>query len=265
MQRRDETLGSNGSTNGAAIEKRRYPRRNIALDVSIGPTTSQTASPERELEHTVTVNISAGGVCLYTNHLHPFGTPLACAITVPGRPKPIDAVATVAWFQQISQGAHGYKMGLEFLQIAEEDRARLSRLVLEPASRSTTRTQKLLVVDDDVEFNQALKERLESVGFQVLTAKEGLEALTKSRAEHPDLIILDLMLPKLSGYEVCRLLKFDPQFRHIPVILCTARSRQEDRELGYAVGADAYVTKPFAGNLLLTKVDELLAKSQGAS
>ena len=104
--------------------------------------------------------------------------------------------------------------------------------------------------------------RFESAGFEVITAGDGLEALRKGREEHPHAIILDLMLPHLNGYEVCRLLKFDQRFARIPIMLFTARSRQQDMELGSVVGADAFVTKPCSGAELIAKIEELLNGSR---
>ena len=134
----------------------------------------------------------------------------------------------------------------------------LAALLEHPPAAQALSGKKLLLVDDDHELQLALKLRFQSAGFQVTTADEGLEALRKGREERPNVIILDLMLPNLNGYEVCRLLKFDQKFRHIPIILFTARSRREDMEMGHAAGADAYVTKPFNGADLIAKVEELL-------
>ena len=242
-------------------ERRQYPRLSIALDVAFGLCGISQRPPEDQLERTVTVYLSTGGMCLYTDILYPVGTQLFCALSLPGCPKPLELITTVARFQKVPQEAHGYKLGVEFVELSPAHKAQLERVILEPPASHATRAKKLLLVDDDAEFMLALKVRLQSVGFQVLTATEGMEALEKSRLERPNLIILDLMLPKLNGYEVCRLLKFDQKFHHIPIILLTARSRQEDKELGYSVGADAYVTKPFDGNTLLEKVDELLVKT----
>ncbi|MDO8489759.1 MAG: response regulator, partial [Candidatus Omnitrophota bacterium] len=81
-----------------------------------------------------------------------------------------------------------------------------------------------------------------------------------AQKEKPDLIILDLMLPKLDGYTVCRLLKFDEKYKQIPIMLFSARTQQADMDLGKEVGADAYLTKPFEASIFLAKVSELLKK-----
>jgi len=119
---------------------------------------------------------------------------------------------------------------------------------------------KVLIIDDEPELMEMVSLRLEANDYQVISACDGQEGLDKVRSEKPDLIILDLMLPKIEGYKVCRLLKFDERYKHIPIILFTARALQSDIELGAEVGADAYITKPFEPDMLLAKVVQLLKK-----
>jgi DNA-binding response OmpR family regulator len=121
---------------------------------------------------------------------------------------------------------------------------------------------RILVVDDEPELVELVKIRLEANGYQVLTAYDGQEGLDKARNEKPDLIILDLMLPKMDGYKVCRMLKFDEKYNKIPIMLFTARAQESDRKMGEEVGAEAYITKPFEPQILLGKIKELLAKRQ---
>ena len=259
-------MSPRSASKGSEAERRHHRRYFTALDVECGPTTAANEAPaEEQLERTITVNVSQGGVCVYSGVSYPVGAQLFCALHVPGRAKPVQAVGTVAWFQKLDrEKGYGYKLGLEFARIAEDDQRALNELLEHPPGVQASRAKKLLLVDDDPELQLALKLRFESEGFQVITAGEGLEALRKGREERPNLIILDIMIPQLSGYEVCRLLKFDQKFRHIPVILCTARCRREDLEMGKSVGADAYVTKPFNGKDLIAKVEELLgARREG--
>jgi len=120
--------------------------------------------------------------------------------------------------------------------------------------------KRILVVDDETQLVEMVKMRLEANGYEVLSAYDGQEALDKARAEKPDLMILDLMLPKLDGYKVCRMLKFDEKYKSIPIILFTARVQESDKETGSQVGADAYITKPFEPQVLLAKIKELLGE-----
>lgn len=120
--------------------------------------------------------------------------------------------------------------------------------------------KRILIVDDEEDILNVLKFRLEANNYEVLTASDGQEGLNKARTERPDLLILDLMLPKLDGYKVCRMLKFDESYKAIPIIMFTAKAQQKDEELGKEMGADAYIAKPFEPEILLEKMKELLNK-----
>ena len=118
--------------------------------------------------------------------------------------------------------------------------------------------KRILIVEDEVQMVEMVKIRLETNGYDVLAAYDGEEGLDKARKEKPDLIILDLMLPKMDGYKVCGLLKKDARYSSIPVIMFTARAQEEDTKLGKELGADAYITKPFEPQILLSRIQELL-------
>lgn len=117
---------------------------------------------------------------------------------------------------------------------------------------------RLLIVDDEKDLVETLMFRLEANGYEVSKAYDGQDGFDKAKKEKPDLIILDLMLPKMDGYKVCGLLKADARYNKIPIILFTARAQDSDRKMGEDVGANAYVTKPFESQVLLGKIKELL-------
>jgi two-component system, OmpR family, alkaline phosphatase synthesis response regulator PhoP len=121
--------------------------------------------------------------------------------------------------------------------------------------------KRILVVDDEPRVLAMISKRLETHGYQVSTAVDGIEGLRKARAERPDLVILDLLLPDVSGFEVCTLLKGDADLRATPVLMLTARSQAADIAEGRRVGADAYITKPYESELLLEQVARLLAQA----
>lgn len=121
--------------------------------------------------------------------------------------------------------------------------------------------KKILVVDDEPDLVETVRYSLEMEGYQVLVAHNGEDGLNQARKDGPDLIILDLMLPKLDGYKVCRLLKFDERYKHIPVLMLTAKTQEKDRLLGKETGADEYMTKPFDIDKLLEKVKFYLSKT----
>ena len=119
--------------------------------------------------------------------------------------------------------------------------------------------QRILLVDDEPSIVKMVGKRLEVEGFDVLIAMDGQEGLMKARAELPDLIVLDLMLPKLNGYEVCMMLKQDGRYQKIPIVLFTAKTQEKDEKLGMECGANAYVRKPFRAQELLEKIRALIA------
>ncbi len=118
--------------------------------------------------------------------------------------------------------------------------------------------KRILIADDEEDFVTLLQFTLETEGYDCLTAYDGNEALSKAKKEKPDLIILDIMMPKMNGYEVSRLLKFSKRYKDIPIIMLTARTQEKDRKLGNETGADMYVTKPFEMSDLVHKVNNIL-------
>lgn len=118
--------------------------------------------------------------------------------------------------------------------------------------------RKILLIEDEKDMVYAVTLQLESSGYKIITALDGQEGLKTARIEKPDLIILDLMLPKMDGYKVCGLLKADIRYNKIPIIMFTARAQESDKKMGEEAGADAYITKPFDPQALLTKIKELL-------
>ena len=117
----------------------------------------------------------------------------------------------------------------------------------------------ILVVDDEPTVRDTLAEALEEDGFEVVTAADGRAALAQFRARHPDLVVLDLMLPELSGIEVCRILR---QESGVPIIMLTARSSELDKVIGLELGADDYVTKPFSLRELAARIRALLRRAE---
>lgn len=120
--------------------------------------------------------------------------------------------------------------------------------------------KRVLIVDDEQDIVESIKFTLELEDIECLEAYDGEEALSKAKKENPDLIILDVMLPKMNGYKIARLLKFDESYNNIPIIMLTARTQQNDIELGEETGANEYVTKPFDMDMLVTLVKKYLSK-----
>ncbi|MCF6095877.1 response regulator transcription factor [Thermovorax subterraneus] len=120
---------------------------------------------------------------------------------------------------------------------------------------------KILVVDDEPFIVELVKFNLESAGYEVITASDGHEALKLIEKEHPNLIILDIMLPGIDGMEICRALRFKMQTKDIPVILLTAKTGEIDKVLGLEMGADDYITKPFSPRELVARVKAVLRRT----
>lgn len=121
---------------------------------------------------------------------------------------------------------------------------------------------KILVVDDEKHILELIRFNLEKEGFKVLTAEDGAEALNLVRMEQPDLIVLDIMLPGMDGFEVCEMLSQDPSTRDIPIIMLSARAAEPDKVRGLEKGADDYVTKPFSPRELVARVKARLRRSR---
>jgi two-component system alkaline phosphatase synthesis response regulator PhoP len=119
---------------------------------------------------------------------------------------------------------------------------------------------KILVVDDEIYIVHILDFSLGMEGYEVITALDGEQALERMKSEKPDLVVLDIMMPKLDGYEVCKAIKSNPTTKQTPVILLSAKGRNVDQKLGFDVGADDYITKPFSPRKLVERINQLLGQ-----
>jgi DNA-binding response OmpR family regulator len=119
----------------------------------------------------------------------------------------------------------------------------------------------ILIAEDEPDTANLLQFHLQRRGYHTTVASDGLNALNLSFERHPDLVILDLMLPKLHGFEVCRMLKTSPSTRHIPVFMLTAMASTENKVQAFSLGANEYMTKPFAMSELLARVKSMIAAS----
>lgn len=119
----------------------------------------------------------------------------------------------------------------------------------------------ILVVDDEEDIRELIELNLAQEGYRILTCETGEQALTMIRANTPDLIVLDLMLPGIDGLEVCKRLKADPATRQIPVVMLTAKGEESNIVVGLELGADDYITKPFSGKVLAARVRRVLRRT----
>ena len=122
--------------------------------------------------------------------------------------------------------------------------------------------QKILIVDDELDALTALKRALEADNYNVIEASDGLSAIEKVKTEKPDVVLLDLMMPEMDGIEACKHLKSDPKYKHIPIIMLTARGEIDNKIEGIEMGADDYVTKPFNLPELKARIKMVLRRAQ---
>jgi two-component system phosphate regulon response regulator PhoB len=120
---------------------------------------------------------------------------------------------------------------------------------------------KIFIVEDEPSIVALVKYNLEKENFKVLVCANGEEALKEIKLAEPDLILLDWMLPDLSGIEICKALRKDPKFKNLPIIMLTAKNQEEDKVLGLNTGADDYLAKPFSYSELIARVKALLRRS----
>jgi two-component system alkaline phosphatase synthesis response regulator PhoP len=120
-------------------------------------------------------------------------------------------------------------------------------------------SKRILVADDEPNIVVALEYLLQHNGYEVHIARDGDEALKQIEAHVPDLVLLDVMMPLRSGYEVCKLIREQPEWRHIKIVMLSAKGRDAEVNKGLAAGADLYVTKPFSTRELVDKINGLLA------
>ncbi|MBE9177399.1 response regulator [Oculatella sp. LEGE 06141] len=116
----------------------------------------------------------------------------------------------------------------------------------------------VLVVEDSVAQREMITDLLEGSGLSVTVASDGIEALEQIQGHPPDLVVLDIVMPRMNGYEVCRRLKADPKTQHVPVVMCSSKGEEFDRYWGMKQGADAYIAKPFQPTELVGTVKQLL-------
>lgn len=116
----------------------------------------------------------------------------------------------------------------------------------------------VLVVEDSVAQREMITDLLKGSGLTVTVASDGVEALERIQGQRPDLVVLDIVMPRMNGYEVCRRLKADPSTQNVPVVMCSSKGEEFDRYWGMKQGADAYIAKPFQPTELVGTVKQLL-------
>ena len=122
--------------------------------------------------------------------------------------------------------------------------------------------KKILVIDDEEDYLNLVKTILEPQGYSVLTATDGHTGMEKLSLEKPDLLILDINMPEINGFNVCEKIRTSGEFKHIPIIMLTVRRKEEDKIKGLETGADDYITKPFHPRELISRVKTVLRRAE---
>lgn len=166
--------------------------------------------------------------------------------------------AEVRWCRQ-ARGMTRFQTGARICEIAREDLEKFVRFYCERLFPAQRAKKKILVVEDEAGMSKLLRLELTQNGYDVVCAHDGESGFAKYMAERPDLIVLDIMLPKMNGYEVCRRIRREQDDARTPIVMLTAKKGDADRIVGGVVGAQRYLTKPFDAEHLLGEIAELLA------
>ena len=122
-------------------------------------------------------------------------------------------------------------------------------------------SNKILFVEDEEDLTLIVSDTLRGQGYDIITAADGIQGLEKFKSEGADIVVADVMMPKINGYKISRLLKYDAKYKNIPILMVTARSQEEDKLIGEETGADEYITKPFDLDEVVKKVEQYLGKN----
>jgi len=178
-----------------------------------------------------------------------------------GGGRQIDLVAEVRWSKRIENSSR-FRVGGKVLEISKEDLEKFVQFYCEQLIPVERGKKKILVVEDETGMAKLLTLELTQNGYDVVCACDGEDGFAKYKMERPDLIILDIMLPKLNGYEVCRKIRREEEDNDTPILMLTAKKEDVDRIVGGVVGAQKYLTKPFDAEHLLSEIKELLDSSE---
>lgn len=170
---------------------------------------------------------------------------------------PIELAVEIVWVEKM-ENAGQFRVGGKIVGARKDDMEKIVRFYCERLVPLQRDKKKILVVEDETSMAQLLSIELEASGYDVVCANDGESGFEKYMAERPDLIILDIMLPKLNGYEVCQKIRREQNDGDTPIIMLTAKKGDADRIVGGVVGAQRYLTKPFDAEFLLGEIKTLL-------
>lgn len=214
------------------------------------------ASLVGDFYETTAVNFSPEGLCFYSNVHMECDQEIDLIVHLTNE-KDVRIKGLVVWSDKKDESGF-YRVGLKLLKTGSEDESLFIAFYNERVTQQQKPKKKVLVVDDEVDLAQLLSFHLVQAGYTVVMAHDGEEGYQKYEQEQPDLIILDLKMPKLNGFEVCRKIRREKKDTQIPIIMLTALQDDADRLIGKVVGAQRYMTKPFKMDDLLQEVEWLM-------
>jgi DNA-binding response OmpR family regulator len=218
--------------------------------------------------------MSSGGIFVKTVRLLPQNAVIRLSIEVPNTDIVIPATCRVAFVRsQAEAQANGKSagMGLELLDIADDKRQELERILSErraslspsPLSRPDGMLR-IVVVDDDARYREAASEPFRARGDSVVTTADGLEALALCLKEPPDVVLSDVQMPRMDGWQLLRMIRARPSLASVPVVFLTSLGGEAERLLGYQLGVDAYIPKPYQPEELLMKVHQIVRRAKNS-
>lgn len=232
-------------------EKRQYQRVVIEL-----PAQCEITGPPQMSFPAKVIDIAPEGICFTTPHILKAGTNVSLIVEL-DREGHVKLTAQVIW----SSGAAKTKdcrAGVKIADIAKEDLERFIRFYCQKLFHFLKTKKKILIIEDEEDMVDMLTMELEHRQYEVISATDGETGFTKYLTEWPDLIILDVMLPQLNGYEVCRKIRRERKDSTTPIIMLTAKAGEADKIVGGVVGAEKYITKPFDAEELIKEIEKFL-------
>lgn len=232
-------------------EKRKHQR----VDVNLAGRFKMSEASGNSFETTV-INLSAEGLCFYSSVKIENDQKIEIDIQIDPE-RCIKIMGFVVWSEKKNDSGL-YRVGTKLIKTGCEDEKIFLDFYEEKKDKTKKKKKKILVIDDEKDLVSLLSFHLSQAGYEVIMAFDGEEGYGKYRTQTPDLIILDLKMPKLNGFEVCRKIRREDKDTQIPILMLTALQDDADRLIGKVVGAQRYMTKPFKIDDLLKEVEWLL-------
>jgi len=236
-------------------ERRQYRRVILELDA-----TCEIEGPPKLTFPTKIVDIAPEGICFLTEESIKKGTEISLTVDLADGEK-VTLTAEVMWCNAPYKDK-GYRTGVKIGDIEKEDLENFIRFYCKRLFTFLKSKKKILIIEDEKDMVELLTMELKQRQYEVVSAYDGEDGFSKYLSEWPDLIILDVMIPKLNGYEVCRKIRQERKDTKTPIIMLTAKAREEDKIMGSAVGAERYITKPFESEHLLKEIEKCIKSSK---